>query len=206
MRALLLLLLALPGCAMPGFMGKALGLGGEPLPLAEPDMSLPAPDDGTPALRLRWAKGQAVALLIEQHGETRMWRSAGGLVVATDGARVTATAGLREWVAGSRIDGPDPLDEPRSLLGRTATLRRQMDLMRADRAPQGMRFGLFLTCRVSAAPQGQALLVSEQCRGGGTAFTNRYWADPATGGIWRSEQWVGEAGLLRLEVVTPPSS
>lgn len=210
MRALLALLLLLPGCALPGMLGNALGdvlgLGDAPPPLAEPDPALPAPPDGTPALRLRWAGGQALALLIEQHGETRLWRSAGGLVVATEGARITATAGLREWVAGSRLNGPDPLEEPLELAARPATLRRQMDLMRADRTPQGMRFGLSLTCRLSAAPGGAALLVNEQCRGGGAAFTNRYWADPATGGIWRSEQWVGEAGMLRLEVVTPPSS
>ncbi|PWC27294.1 YjbF family lipoprotein [Teichococcus aestuarii] len=207
MRALLGLLLLLPGCALPGFVGDALGLGREPLPpLAEADTTLPAPPDGTPALRLQWAGGQALAVLVEQHGERRMWRSAGGLVVATEGGRITATAGLREWIAGSRLDGADPLEEPLELAARPATLRRQLDLMRADRAPQGMRFGLSLTCRLGAARREAVLLVSEQCRGGGAAFTNRYWADPATGGIWRSEQWVGEAGMLRLEVVTPPSS
>ena len=113
---------------------------------------------------------------------------------------------LRQWIAASRLDGPDPLEEPLSLAARPATLRRQLDLMDSRRQPEGMRFGVALNCRLSAAPQGSALLVSERCHGAGASFTNRYWADPATGGIWRSEQWVGEAGMMRMEVVTPPSS
>ncbi|MFC3126963.1 YjbF family lipoprotein [Pseudoroseomonas globiformis] len=199
-----------------------------PEPVAEPDSTDPAAAvrpvaDGTPSVRLSWGRGTALALLVSQNGENRMWRSAGGVVVATDGARIVATAGLREWIASTRIDGPDPLDEPLSLASQPVTLRRQVDLMRGNRAPSSMRFGVALNCRISAARQGPALVVRENCRGTGplmtepgwfggvfgeesrSGFTNRYWADPATGGIYRSEQWVGEAGMMRLEVVTPPS-
>ncbi|KAA2214229.1 YjbF family lipoprotein [Teichococcus oryzae] len=210
---LLLLPLVLPGCGsmLPeSWVPDLSSLWEAPPPEAEPDPpGLPAaraPVDGTPALRLSWGKGSAMALLVSQNGERRLWRSTGGVVVATDGARVTATAGLREWIAGTRLDGPDPLDEPLELLAQPASLRRQVDFMRNDRSPARMRFGVALSCQLSAARQGPVVLVREACRGGGSGgFTNRYWADPASGGIYRSEQWVGEIGTMRLEVVTPPS-
>ncbi|MBI0433491.1 YjbF family lipoprotein [Roseomonas sp. KE0001] len=209
------LLLLLPGCAglpVPDWADPSSlwqTLWEAPPPEAEADAPQPGfapPPDGAPALGLTWQGRRALARLVQQNGENRLWRSAGGLVVATDGARVVATAGLREWIAGSRLDGPDPLDEPLAIPARPVGLRRQIDLMRNSRKPDEMRFGLSLTCRVSAGPAGAALLIREGCRGGGHSFTNRYWADPATGGIYRSEQWVGEAGMMLLEVVTPPSS
>ncbi|MDJ0390134.1 YjbF family lipoprotein [Roseomonas sp. E05] len=215
MRAALLgLLLLLPGCiglpalpelsALPGLSA----LWEAPPPEAEPDppQAMARPPEDTPSIRLAWRGSRALALLIQENGENRLWRSAGGLAVATDGARIVATAGLREWIASTRLDGPDPLDEPLALVGQSATLRRQVDLMRSDRSPDSMRFGLALNCRLTASMEGAAVLVLEHCRRrGGGSFTNRYWADPQSGGIYRSEQWVGEAGMMRLEVVNPPS-
>ena len=221
MRALLLLLL-LPACTIPEAWvpawsdipgAETLGLA-ESLPEAERE-EVPAAAlrqaDGEPALFLRWGGRQALAMLTQQSGENRMWRSPGGMVVATDGARVVATAGLRTWLAATRLDGPDPLDEPLQLLGREVGLRRQVDLMRSDRAPEGMRFGLSLNCRLRGvleqSPSGPpALLLTERCRGNGESFVNRFWADPETGGIYRSEQWIGPQGPLWVEVVNPPAS
>ncbi|WP_419899828.1 YjbF family lipoprotein [Roseomonas sp. USHLN139] len=197
MKSTLALALLLAGC----------GAFGDGVPRTEPLPEVAEADtDGVPALRLRWSGGQAIALLVQQNGETRLWRSQGGVVVATEGARVMATAGLAAWLAGTRLEGPDPLDDPAALARRPAVLRRLVDLMEEDRDPQAMRFGLVLSCRLSADRQTVALLVTERCHGPGARFTNRYWADPESGGIWRSEQWVGEAGLLQLEVVTPPAS
>jgi hypothetical protein len=224
MRAILLLALLLPGCSplileawvpawtdIPG--AETLGLAAS-LPEAEreevPAAAL-AQADGEPALFLRWGGRQALAVLAQQSGENRMWRSAGGVVVATDGARVVATAGLRTWLAATRLDGSDPLDEPLLLDGREVALRRQVDLMRSDRSPEGMRFGVSLSCRLRGAlvqpgAGPVALLITERCRGGGESFTNRFWADPESGGIYRSEQWIGPQGPLWVEVVNPPAS
>jgi hypothetical protein len=224
MRVLLMLALLLPGCSslvpdswvpawanIPG--AETLGLA-VPLPEAEREevpAGLLAQADGEPALFLRWGSRQALAVLVQQSGENRMWRSAGGVVVATDGARVVATAGLRTWLAATRLDGPDPLDEPLSLNGREVALHRQVDLMRSDRSPEGMRFGMSLSCRLRGAlvqPEAGpvALLITERCHGGGESFANRFWADPETGGIYRSEQWIGPQGPLWVEVVNPPAS
>ena len=207
--ALLGLLLLLPGCIGLPEIPALSSLWEAPLPEAEPDpprLTAHPPGD-MPALRVSWGSSRALVLLIQQNGENRLWRSGGGLVVATDGARVVATAGLRDWLASTRLDGPDPLDDPLALVGQpAATLRRELDLMRGDRSPDSMRFGVALSCRLTASLEGAAVLVLEHCRRrGGKSFTNRYWADPASGGIYRSEQWVGDTGTMRLEVVTPPS-
>ncbi|HWX49824.1 MAG TPA: YjbF family lipoprotein [Roseomonas sp.] len=207
--ALLGLLLLLPGCIGLPEIPALSSLWEAPLPEAEPDpprLTAHPPGD-MPALRVSWGSSRALVLLIQQNGENRLWRSGGGLVVATDGARVVATAGLRDWLASTRLDGPDPLDDPLVLVGQpAATLRRELDLMRGDRSPDSMRFGVALSCRLTASLEGAAVLVLEHCRRrGGESFTNRYWADPDSGGIYRSEQWVGDVGMMRLEVVTPPS-
>ena len=213
MRPVLLLplLLALAGCG---------GLGGDLLgDLFErgPPADLPPPPDRTPASRMAAAppeepslslsvgRRRVVATLIEQNGERRMWRSPDGTVVATDGVRVVATAGLPVWLAATRLDGPDPLEDPTALAGRPATARRSVDLMRPGREPADMRFGVSLECRLGAVRTAEALLVTERC-GGGASFTNRYWAEPETGSIWRSEQWVGGDAPMVVEVLTPPAS
>ena len=95
------------------------------------------------------------------------------------------------------------LDDPKALVGREAATRRTVDLARAGQGPAGMRFGLALTCRLRAdlSEEEDALLVEERCRGD-ARFTNRFWADPRTGAVFRSEQWIGEqTAPLRLEVL-----
>ncbi|MCK8785299.1 YjbF family lipoprotein [Roseomonas sp. NAR14] len=165
-----------------------------------------------PALRLGYGSRDAVATLLEQNGEQRLWRTLDGVVVATAGPRVVATAGLSDILAGTRLDGPDPLEAPLELVGRETALRRQVDLMGADREPSSMRFGLTVECRLAAArveEDGErAVLVEERCRSASLGrFTNRYWADPVTGAVFRSEQWVGaRAGPLRIDVLNAPAS
>lgn len=59
-----------------------------------------------------------------------------------------------------------------------------------------MRFGISVQCRLQAAriaADETLLLVEERCRARGAgSFTNRFWADAASGTILRSEQWVGQ--------------
>ena len=161
-------------------------------------------DSGGPGLRLRVGGRFARAALVSEQGERRLWRAGGSLAVATDGGRVVATSGLREVLVATRFDGPDPLSSPAELLDRPAEARRLVDLMRSDRQPQGMRFGVPVRCRLRASPlDGDAagvLLVEERCRAGAEgAHTNRFWAEAATGAVLRAEQWVGP-GLPPLTV------
>jgi hypothetical protein len=168
---------------------------------AEPPPDTPDPVE--PAIRLGLGRRHARAVLVQGQGERRLWRSPGGVVAATDGARVVATAGLSKSVTATRFDGLDPLDDPRALVGREAATRRTVDLARAGRGPAGMRFGLALTCRLRGElrVEEDTLLVEERCRGD-ARFTNRFWADPRTGAVFRSEQWIGEhTAPLRLDVL-----
>lgn len=160
---------------------------------------------GQPALALAMGRQRAFARLHQTQGERRLWRTAGGLVVATDGARVVATSGLSEMVAATRFDGPDPLAAPLALRDGDAQSRRVVDLMRLGRQPDGMSFGLTLDCTLRLAEgDAEALLVEERCAGD-ARFTNRFWADPATGAVFRSEQWIGNRlPRLVVEVVSAP--
>lgn len=164
-----------------------------------------AAPSASPALTLMLGSRQAVATLYQTHGERRLWRTSGGLVVATDGARVVATSGLSEMVAATRFEGPDPLSAPLALAQGPARSRRVVDLMRLGREPDGMRFGLILDCALRIAEgDAEALLLEEECSGD-ARFTNRFWADPQTGAVFRSEQWIGRRlPSLVVEVVSPP--
>jgi hypothetical protein len=160
------------------------------------------------ALALTLGTRRGVATLVQAEGERRMWRTAGGVVVATDGPRIVATAGLREVVASTRFDGVDPLSRIGELDATPVSGARVVDVMRSETDPARMRFGLRLNCRVSAGPADveDTLLVRETCRGA-ASFTNRFWADARTYAVFRSEQWVGE-GLppLVIEVLGAPAA
>jgi len=170
-------------------------------------VTVTAPLDG-PGLRLAIdGRSRGIAALVQELGERRLWRTPSGLVVATDGARVVATSGLSQVLVATRVDGPDPLVDPQALLDRPAVARRLVDLMRPNRDPASMRFGIAVECRLTArdAPEEQALLVEERCRAAGSpSFVNRFWVDPSSNAIYRSEQWVGVgASLLSVEPLLP---
>jgi Group 4 capsule polysaccharide lipoprotein gfcB, YjbF len=208
--------------AWPLLILSLCGCGDTPLRSAWADLSrrLPAGDPITaeaaeggadetgPALLLRVGGRSARAALVSEQGERRLWRAGGGVVVATDGGRVVATSGLREVLVSTRFDGPDPLASPADLLDRPAEARRLVDLMRSDRQPSGMRFGITVRCRLRASPlaeEAAVLVVEERCRAGGEgAHTNRFWAEAATGTVLRAEQWVGPGlPLMTLDFTDP---
>lgn len=198
---------ALAGALLLGGCGDSPWAGVTELVSRPAPISNALPLNG-PGLRLGVdGRSRGVAELVQELGERRLWRTAGGLVVATDGARVVATSGLSQVLVATRIDGPDPLVDPAALVDRPAAARRLVDLMRADRDPAGMRFGIAVECRLAGrmAPEEQALVVDEQCRaGGGPRFVNRFWVDPGSNTVYRSEQWVGVgASLLSVEPVVP---
>ena len=155
-------------------------------------------DDGEepegPFLRLGQGRRESDARLISPQGERRMWRTRGGVVVATDGIRIVATAGLPVMVAATRFDGPDPIADPQSLIPRGADARRVVDVMTASREPAQMRFGITLNCRLSSAPseESDTVIITETCRGEGLGvIRNRFWMDRESRAIHTSEQWVG---------------
>lgn len=175
---------------------------------AEWDSAVAEAARGETALSLALGSRRGVARLVQEEGERRLWRTAGGVVVATEGARVVATAGLREVLAATRFDGgADPLLRLPELGDAEIRTTRVVDMMRSGSDPARMRFGLRLDCRLQAAPAmaEDTLLVEEHCRGA-ARFTNRFWADARSYAVFRSEQWVGEdLPPLVVEVVGMPA-
>lgn len=200
-----LLLIPLAGCGSTGagdvtrwMSGGLLGRGdAEPMEIAARERAAAAEEDDGPAspvLTVAVGRREATATLIQRQGSARLWRAPGGVVVATDGARVTATAGLPQMVTATRFDGPDPLEDPRALLRRGAEARRLVDVSGRNRDPAGMRFGLAFDCRLRAyaTEEPGTILVEERCRVPGLSpVVNRFWASEATGRIEYAEQWVG---------------
>jgi Group 4 capsule polysaccharide lipoprotein gfcB, YjbF len=199
-----------PWQALPG----VFGLGGDdpsgrPRPGRQLPLGLddPAEEAATPGRSLWISLGRRSdrAGLLQELGERRLWRTDAGFVVATDGPRVVATSGLRQVLAATRFDGPDPLQHPAALLEQgSAPARRLVDLMTADRSPDGMRFGVEIECRLRAfaTEEESVLLIEERCRGGGQSggFTNRFWVGAGGSPVLRSEQWIGPGlPLLVLE-------
>ena len=170
----------------------------------------PPPPPGTRALRVTLGGRTGYATLLQESRGRRLWRTEDNFALATDGARVVATSGQPQMLMATHFDGPDPLAAPEALLEREAPARRLVDLATAARDPAGMRFGLEITCRLGAAPAGEAapgvLEVEERCRGPAPigAFTNRFAVRRADGAVLRSEQWIGPGlPMLVLEAVGP---
>lgn len=171
------------------------------------DAAPPDAPAGAPALLLRLGSRRGLARLVQEEGERRLWRTPGGVVVATEGARVVATAGLRQMLAATRFDGADPLARLAEPGGEEWRGTRVVDLMRSGTDPARMRFGVRLDCRLRAEPAPEeTLLVRESCRGD-ARFENRFWADARSRAVFRSEQWIGD-GLppLVVEVVSGPAA
>lgn len=169
------------------------------LPAAEAPTAPPSP--GGPGLRLAGPRQSIVFTLAQQTGNRRIWRAEGGIAVATDGPRIIATAGLGQMLTATRQEGPEPLDDVLALLGNPASTRRTVDLAGASREPATMRFGLVIECRLTASRRFGEILVREECTSPAGAFVNRFWADPETGAVLRSEQWVGnEAPAVTMEM------
>jgi hypothetical protein len=195
--AFLLAALLLPGCGDTLWSGL---LPGHAAPVQDIE---PA----GPALRLTLRGRTSHAALVQEMGDRRVWRTAANQVVETDAGRVVATAGFGEMLAATHFDGPDPLAAPAALLERPAIARRMVDLMRADRSPEGMRFGVQVECRLQAQPTEDAavLLVEETCRAAGEGhFTNRFWVAAEGGAVLQSRQWIGPwVPMLTVEVLSP---
>lgn len=199
MRRLLPLLLLLTGCGSPVWSDLGGRVAGElqalsPWARDEPEAAAPAGE----SLRLRLGGRVVHAALVQQRGPQRLWRTGAGVTLATEGGRITATVGLRQILAGTRFDGPDPLLDPAPLLDRPAIARRLVDLMRSSRAPDDLRFGVAVDCvlRAERTEVAGVLLVREACEAPGLGlfeedFSNLFWVAEAGGAVLRAEQWVG---------------
>jgi hypothetical protein len=197
MRLLLLaLLVLLTGCGSSPWADLTRELNA-----SNPSGDIREPDG--PALRLALNGRATYARLLQESGNRKLWRSASGLVVATEGGRVVATSGAGEILVTTRFDGADPLTDPNALLDEVTPAHRSIDLMGPNRTPESMRFGVSVECRMVASRSTDPafLLVEEQCRAPSEGqFTNRFWVEAESGAVVRAEQWIGPGvGMLGVE-------
>jgi hypothetical protein len=149
----------------------------------------------------------AYVVLHSATAERQTWLGADRTVLVTQRGRLVQTAGLP---GGQLVDTwfgpPDPLAGPVELLEGAAGWRV------VDLQPGG-RFGYRLDCTMRVTERGPVVIldrqydlatVEERCRGGdGASIVNRFWIDPRSGFVWKSDQWAGAAGRVRIEVVKP---
>ncbi len=152
------------------------------------------PRDDQPVLRLTRSGRPGFARQVQEQGRQRIWRGRDGLVIATDGARVTGTAGLPNVLVATRFDDGDPIQSPVAIRGNPRDSRRVVDLATPDRDPRNMRFGLVVQCRVFGRmePDEAGMTVVERCTSPNfRPFRNWFYVDIGTGTVTDSEQWVG---------------
>jgi hypothetical protein len=210
-RLPMLALLLLPACAGPEWLSL------DRLNPFATEAEEEEPRDDQPALRLTRSGRGSFARAVQEQGRQRIWRSRDGLVIATDGARVTGTAGLPSLLLAQRFDGGDPMANPRVLRGNPQDSRRVVDLSGPDRSPRSMRFGIVVQCRVTARmePDEAGMTVTERCTSAAfRPFINWFYVDMGTDTITDSLQWVGpDTPPLRMAhpgprswVIRPPTS
>lgn len=135
------------------------------------------------------------------------YRNAARQSVTLRGGQVTATHGLIADLAGYRSD---PEADP--VVARRRPSQWPAEIVRAyrDRDAAGRLFSRTAVCRPEILGLSRIeiversfdlVLIEETCATPFRQFVNRYWVEPSTGFIRRSEQWAGLSGPLIVEVV-----
>ncbi len=205
----LLALLAACGDSAIGRSAVALSdtlIGSDRVPISRADA------DASPyaAILVRASGGRpAYVVLYGSVGGRQTWLGADRGVLVTEHGRLVATANLRGGqLVNTWFGPPDPLSGPVEALDGAAGWR-QVDLQPGD------VFGYRLDCTMAVTARGPVVIldlqyelatVEERCRGDdGASIVNRFWVDPRSGFVWKSDQWAGPAGRIRIEVLKPPA-
>jgi hypothetical protein len=204
--------LALPACGENGigrnlvtaFQLATVGLPGPTITRATVD-SIPYA-----SIAARIGKGpRSLLVLWEQTAEGLLWLSADGVGITTHRGRIVKTVGLENNLRRTVSLRGDPIGSP-LLAANTST--RLLDL-----EPDGP-FELAVESQYRIVGRRtisvteidfDTVLIIEDCRAKtlNWEFSNRYWADPADGFIWRSEQFVlPSLPVFEIEVLKPAAA
>ena len=128
------------------------------------------------------------------------------------GSLVTGTRGMGGDLLAVRADQNDPVAYLRPTANWPASLTR--DYRFPGVGPAGKTVSVI--CDLTSATDTTVTIVevtydvtpfSEVCSGGGVEFTNTYLAQPDTGQVWQTQQWIGEkVGFVNIDVLEPYSS
>jgi hypothetical protein len=125
------------------------------------------------------------------------------------GTLVTGTRGMGGDLLAVRTNANDPVAHATPTADWPTTLTR--DYRFPGIGPTGNT--ITVTCNLSRAPDTTVTIVevtydvtpfTEVCTGDGVEFTNTYLAQPDTGQIWQTLQWIGDkVGYVNIDVLEP---
>lgn len=127
------------------------------------------------------------------------------------GGLITGTRGMGGDLLAVRAAANDPVAYATPTADWPTTLTR--DYRFPGVGPVGKTVSV--TCDLTPAPDTTVMIVevtyevtpfTEACTGDGVTFTNTYLAEPDTGQIWQSQQWIGDkVGYVNIDILEPYS-
>lgn len=214
-RELLLSLggLAASGCSSTPALQLAaqslgIGQGASPYPVTRAQV------DASPYAQISARFGnlpRAIMVLSQYDGDARHWTSVNHVVLVTRNGRLIQTAGLERDLKRTREPADDPLGPGlHRLSGRAGPYRRYVDVAPADNVlPVDVEYFSEGSEEIEILERRHATVrVREKISVAAWNWRadNTYWADSATGFVWRSEQrFCPELAALEMEVLKPPA-
>lgn len=155
------------------------------------------------------ASRPAYVVAVADNGGYITYQDLGRRSVVLRGGLLTATHGLGYNLSAIKQQADDPVAVPTPLADWPAGVTRSYEFSRIDLDD----FIIAVECRYTRVAnevieivelQFPVVRMHERCRNNRRQFTNTYWVDPATGFIWKSEQWIGPRQVLyTIEVLRP---
>ncbi|MFL6586739.1 MAG: YjbF family lipoprotein [Luteimonas sp.] len=148
--------------------------------------------------------GEALMVLGNDDAGLTSWYSPDRRIVFLRNGVLAGTSGLTADAVDIRIVGDNPFERLASIT--SATTVRRYDWM------PGYRYGVELRGRLQRGNLESVEILGttrrlqrfdESLEGAGTRASNRYWADPATGAIVRSREFVAPGVTLEITVLKP---
>lgn len=205
--ALLLIILALTGCGVVGRTSlKTVQLAVQGVPDVQPSAADVAAKP-YPQIKVSGPNGGAVLVLGNIDAGRQAWYSSERSIVFLQDGLLVGTHGGTPELQRMWIEGDNPFHALQTLQG-TVTVQRRYDLM------PGYRYGVAVTGtleRLGTEPvdilgKVRTLVhVRETLRGTQWRGENHYWADPATGFIWKSQQMIAPGTRLEITQLKPYS-
>jgi len=149
---------------------------------------------------------QGLLVLATDESGTQLWTSAARVAIQTMDGRVIRTSGLGHDLSGYTLRDMTKYPDG-SYRRRWIADFRDLALYGTPISCEGTPSGTE-TITILGKPM-QTIRTSERCHSEDRhlewTFTNRYWADPASGLVWRSIQYVNpQLDALTIETLRPP--
>lgn len=153
--------------------------------------------------------GRAVIVPVANNGGYLTYQDVTGSSFVLFGGLITATHGLPKNLSAVKHAADDPVVVPTPVSQWPSTVKRNYQYARIN----AKDFEISVVCKVSPVAREQIEIfeiffnvtrIEETCTNPRRTFRNTYWAEPDTGFIWKSVQWIGpQTEPLTVEVIRP---